>query len=73
MPAHRDDRTEKPSVIDLVTDPEKFDQWQSQREREEATDDRNKDNRGDRDTGGRDSGGGRESSDPRDGSGDRRS
>ena len=80
MPAHRDDRTEKPSVIDLVTDPEKFDQWQRQREREEATDHRNKDNRSNqdsRDTGGRDSGGresaGRESGDPRDGSGDRRS
>jgi hypothetical protein len=36
MPTHRDDRTDKPSVVDLVTDPEKFDQWQRQREREEA-------------------------------------
>ncbi|HYG86927.1 MAG TPA: hypothetical protein VD978_11775 [Azospirillum sp.] len=38
MPTHRDNRTDKPSVIDLVTDPEKFDQWQHQREREEAAD-----------------------------------
>lgn len=65
MPAHRDDRTEKPSVIDLVTDPEKFDQWQRQRERDEAADNRNKDNR--------DSGAGRDSGDPRGDSGDRRS
>jgi len=35
MPTHRDDRTEKPSVVDLVTNPEKFDKWQRQREREE--------------------------------------
>lgn len=45
MPMHRNDRretspAEKPSVVDLVTDPEKFDQWQRQREREEARDDR---------------------------------
>ncbi|AWJ91577.1 hypothetical protein Sp245p_17225 (plasmid) [Azospirillum baldaniorum] len=38
MPAQRDDGNRKPSVIDLVTDPEKFDQWQRQRERDEATD-----------------------------------
>jgi hypothetical protein len=63
MPAHRDDRTEKPSVIDLVTDPEKFDQWQRQREREEATDDRNRDTR--------DSGRNRDDGDPRDRSADR--
>jgi hypothetical protein len=39
MPSHqddrKDDRTSKPSVVDLVTNPEKFDQWQRQREREE--------------------------------------
>ena len=63
MPAHRDDRTEKPSVIDLVTDPEKFDQWQRQREREEATDDRNRDPR--------DSGSNRDSGSSRGGAGDR--
>ncbi len=44
MPADRpdnhDSRTQKPSVIDLVTDPEQFDKWQRQREREEASDDR---------------------------------
>lgn len=32
--------TEKPSIVDLVTDPERFDQWQRQREREEAADKR---------------------------------
>ena len=38
MPTHRDDRTDGPSVVDLVTNPEKFDQWQRQREREEEKD-----------------------------------
>ncbi|MBK3776195.1 hypothetical protein JJL56_02400 [Azospirillum sp. YIM DDC1] len=38
MPAQRDDGNRKPSVIDLVTDPEKFDQWQRQQERDEASD-----------------------------------
>ena len=40
MPAQRDDGNRKPTVIDLVTDPEKFDQWQRQRERDEASSDR---------------------------------
>lgn len=31
---------DKPSIVDLVTDPERFDQWQRQREREEAGDKR---------------------------------
>ncbi len=31
---------DKPSIVDLVTDPERFDQWQRQREREEAADKR---------------------------------
>ncbi|MDQ2102550.1 hypothetical protein [Azospirillum isscasi] len=54
MPAQRDDGSRKPSVIDLVTDPEKFDQWQRQRERDEASLDRGRD----RDTGrGRNDGG----------------
>ncbi|QCO17799.1 hypothetical protein D3869_21690 (plasmid) [Azospirillum brasilense] len=44
MPAQQDNGSRKPSVIDLVTDPEKFDQWQRQRERDEASD-------GDRDRG----------------------
>lgn len=64
MPANRDDRTEKPSVIDLVTDPEKFDQWQRQREREEAAGRRS-------DLPGRD--GGRDGGDPRDSPPDRQS
>ncbi|CAO3379413.1 hypothetical protein [Azospirillum argentinense] len=38
MPAQQDNGGRKPSVIDLVTDPEKFDQWQRQRERDEASD-----------------------------------
>ncbi|TWA74735.1 hypothetical protein FBZ82_101751 [Azospirillum brasilense] len=38
MPAQQDNGNRKPSVIDLVTDPEKFDQWQRQRERDEASD-----------------------------------
>ncbi len=38
MPAQQDKGGRKPSVIDLVTDPEKFDQWQRQRERDEASD-----------------------------------
>lgn len=39
MPAQQDNGSQKPSVIDLVTDPEKFDQWQRQRERDEASSD----------------------------------
>ncbi|QCN97227.1 hypothetical protein D3093_18330 (plasmid) [Azospirillum argentinense] len=39
MPAQQDNGNPKPSVIDLVTDPEKFDQWQRQRERDEASSD----------------------------------
>ncbi|WP_247890111.1 hypothetical protein [Azospirillum brasilense] len=39
MPEQRNDGNRKPSVIDLVTDPEKFDQWQRQRERDEASSD----------------------------------
>lgn len=42
MPEQRDDSSRKPSVIDLVTDPEKFDQWQRQRERDEASTDRDR-------------------------------
>jgi len=38
MPTHHVDRSDAPSVVDLVTDPEKFDRWQRQREREEAGD-----------------------------------
>ncbi len=48
MPAQRDDGNRKPTVIDLVTDPEKFDQWQRQRERDEASSDRSGDRGGDR-------------------------
>jgi len=40
MPNDRNKPTEKPSIVDLVTDPERFDQWQRQREREEAADKR---------------------------------
>ncbi|WP_448205977.1 hypothetical protein [Azospirillum sp. sgz302134] len=63
MPARHNDRTDKPSVIDLVTDPEKFDQWQRQREREEASDSRSPDDssRNDR----------RQTGDPRDDTADR--
>lgn len=42
MPAQHDDASRKPSVIDLVTDPEKFDQWQRQRERDEASSNRDR-------------------------------
>ena len=38
MPKQSDDRTDKPSIVDIVTHPEKFDTWQRQREREEAKD-----------------------------------
>jgi len=57
MPTHRDRPTDKPSpdkpsIVDLVTDPERFDQWQRQRQQEEAADkgptspDRHPDDRG---------------------------
>lgn len=80
MPADRDDRTRKPSVIDLVTDPEQFDRWQRQREREEASDDRapepgNRPGRGDGPGNGPGNGRGddRSGGDPRDIPSDRRS
>lgn len=36
MSTQPDDPADKPSILDLVTDPEKFDRWQRKREREEA-------------------------------------
>lgn len=45
MTTERGDRSEKPSAIDLITDPDKFDRWQRQREREEVADDRTADGR----------------------------
>ena len=38
MPKQSDDRTDKPSIVDIVPHPEKFDTWQRQREQEEAKD-----------------------------------
>ncbi len=38
MPKQSDDRTDKPSIVDIVTHPEKFATWQRQRKREEAKD-----------------------------------
>lgn len=64
--AKPDDRNRKPSVLDLVTDPETFDQWQRQREREEAADSRGKPSGRNGDETGRDE-------DPRDTPSDRRS
>ncbi|GEO41313.1 hypothetical protein GGE65_005431 [Skermanella aerolata] len=43
MPKQSDDRTDKPSIVDIVTHPEKFDTWQRQREREEGKDRQRKD------------------------------
>jgi hypothetical protein len=38
MPKQSDDPTDKPSIVDIVTHPEKFDTWQRQRKQEEAKD-----------------------------------
>jgi hypothetical protein len=43
MPKQSDDRTDKPSIVDIVTHPEKFDTWQRHREREEGKDRQRKD------------------------------